>query len=669
MADRSTSLRLTSCPMDCPDTCALEVVVTDGRIDSIRGREDHPDTAGFICSKIAGFAQRVQHADRLLEPLRRRGRKGAGEFEAISWEAAIAEIAERFRDITRRWGGEAIVPFHYGGSNGKLTDGLLDALFFDRLGASRLDLTICAVPTTAVATAMYGKMPTVPFADFPEARCIVIWGANPKVSNIHLVPYLREAKRRGAFIAAVDPRRNFSSAEIDLHLAVRPGTDLPVALSMIRLWNEQGRLDGDFIADNTVGSQRLLAAASQWSVPRAASEAGVDGRSIERLAELYASSQPALLRCGWGLERNRNGGQAVAAILAMPALLGKFGVRGGGYAMSNGGAYDFRRQRVVGRLDGDSRRVLNMSQLSRWLLEAEDPPVQGLFVYNANPVATAPNQRAVIEGFERETLFTVVFDQVMTDTARFADLVLPATTFLEGWDLRAGYGSYVVGGIRPVVAARGQARSNVEVFAALGRAMGFPDQPFRWQEEELFRRSAEALSFDGESVDCDYLMQGGLEMREANQKHRIQFDTIHPRTGDAKAHLTPSVLGPTPYAYTRDDGEYPLALISPATARLVNSTLGEYNLPELTVEIHPDDAETRAIATGDLVRVFNQLGVVDCRAVVSERIRLGVVMMPKGAWRRSSRNGATATALCPDHLNVVGGAACFNDARVEIEKL
>jgi anaerobic selenocysteine-containing dehydrogenase len=664
----SSEIHRTTCVLDCPDACALEVEVREGRIEKIGGSHDHPDTKGFICGKVAGFADRVYHRERLLHPLRRLGAKGERRFESTSWNDVITEIRDRFKDIQPRWGGEAILPFHYGGSNGLVTDGLLDALFFSKLGASRLEKTICAVPTTEVALGMYGKMPGVAFEDFVHSRSIVVWGANTKASNIHLVPYLRQAKKKGAFVATVDPRRNFSAEEVDLHLPVRPGTDLPVALAMISLWEREGSLDREFLQEQAVELEPLLEQARGWSLEQAAAVAGVEAADIERLARELAATSPAVIRCGWGLERNRNGGQAVAAVLAMPALLGKFGVRGGGYTMSNTGAFRFDPETVVGPLDNTTRSI-NMTQLGRALGEDLEPPVKALFVYNANPAVTVPDQRAVLRGLARDDLFTVVFDQVLTDTATYADLVLPAATFLEGRDLRGGYGSFVMGGVRPVIEPRGEARTNMAVFSALGQAMGFEDVPFHWDEETVFRRVAAAVEMSGRRPDGDRLEAGGCERHDFPGGEPIQFGTVHPRTDDGKIHLTPAVLGPDPYRFQAPDDGLPLALITPASSHMVNSTLGESNYSRLVVDLHPRDAEARNIRAGDRVRVFNDLGHVECVAAVNERLRPGVVAMPKGAWRHASLNGETPTALCPDHLNIVGGAACFNDACVEVERM
>jgi anaerobic selenocysteine-containing dehydrogenase len=431
----SVETRSTTCPLDCPDGCALGVEVTNGRVTRIGPAPDSAHTGGFICAKVTGFARRLYHAERILHPLRRVGPKGRGGFERISWDEAIETIAGNLGAIAERWGGEAILPFHYGGSNGLITDEFIDHLFFSRLGASRLGKTICALPATEVAQGMYGKMPGVAFDDYPRARAIVVWGANPRGSNIHLAPHLREAKRRGAWIAQVDPRRTLASAEVDLHLPVLPGQDLPLALALIERWRTAGQLDLEFVAGHADGLEPLLERAAGWPLERAAAVCGVEAEAIAELADRLAGADPALVRCGWGPERNRNGAQAMAAILAIPALLGKFGVRGGGYTLSNSGAVRFDRDAVIGPLAWRTRK-LNMSQLGRLLnddLEPRlEPPIKALFVYNANPAATVPDQRQVLRGLAREDLFTVVHEQVMTDTARLADIVLPAVTFLEG---------------------------------------------------------------------------------------------------------------------------------------------------------------------------------------------------------------------------------------------
>jgi anaerobic selenocysteine-containing dehydrogenase len=663
--------------MDCPDSCALDVLVAEGKISRIQAApaesSAHPNTQGFICDKVGKFDRRVYHESRILHPQRRVGPKGEARFERISWDEAISTIVERLRGIIARWGAEAILPYHYDGSNGLLSHDFLDAYFFAKLGASRLARTLCAAPATAVAVGMYGKMPGVAFQDYPRARAILVWGANPKYSNIHLVPYLRQAKKKGAFIAVIDPIGNFSSAEIDLHLPVYPGADLPVALAMIRRWSQEGRLDRAFLSQHADGLEPLLAAASEWPIERAASEARVPAGDIEELARVFAASSPAVIRIGWGIERNRNGGQALAAVMAMPALLGKFGVRGGGYTLSNNGAAKLDMAKLFGADSPPARwatRELNMSQLGRLLTDGITPPVKSLFIYDCNPVATAPDQNAILRGLARDDLFTVVHEQVMTDTARYADILLPAVTFLEQREIRRSYGSYIVGGVQPAIEPCGEARPNEWVFARLARAMGFSDEPFGWDTATSMRKVADALSLCGQPCDPAPALNGDAQGYPFPGGGPVQFETVRPFTPDGKAHLTPPALGSAPFQYQPvRQGSFPLALVSASNNKMISSTLGEFNYPELWLTLNPADAAARGISDRDEVRVFNDLGEVRCRARISDRMRDGVCGLPKGAWRNSSRNGQTSTALCPQHLNEVGGGACFNDARVQVERV
>jgi anaerobic selenocysteine-containing dehydrogenase len=687
----------TTCVLDCPDGCGLEVTVeTDAsgqeRILALEGRPsgpapgEHPTTAGFLCAKVGQFHRRVHHRERILYPMRRRtdrsgaplakGEGGLEAFERISWDEALDTIAERLGGVVERWGGEAVVPYNYGGSNGLLSDSLFDDYFFARLGASRLQKTLCALPTGAAAEGLYGKMPGVAYEDYEAARFILIWGANPKVSGIHLVPFLKRAKAAGAFIAVVDPLRTFSDREIDLHLPVYPGTDLAVALAMIRLWQESGALDREFLAAHGVGLEPLLAAAQEWTPARAAAVAGIPEADLRTLAERYAATDPAVVRCGWGIERNRNGGAAAAAVLAMPALLGKFGVPGGGFTMSNGSASHFDRRQLLPQ-PAWTTRSLNMTPLGDLLAgrgaegQPLDPPIQALFVYNCNPVATVPDQNGVLRGLARRDLFTVVSEQVFTDTAPFADILLPATTFLEQHDVRVGYGSYMVGGIRPVIAPRGEAWPNHRLFAALSQRMGWDEAAFHYSDEELVRRTAAALEMPGGAVQrgdgADRLLAGDALRYDFPGPTPVQMKTVSPRTADGKIHLTPAQLGDRPYAFEPLESPYPLALLSPGSPRLLTSTCGEFNLDRLTLTLHPEDAVARGLEKGAMVRVFNDLGEVLCPLAVSDRLRPGVALMPKGAWRRASKNAATSTALCPATVQRVAGGACYSDARVEVE--
>ena len=430
----------TTCPLDCPDACSLSVTVEQGEVLAIDGSTAHELTKGYICDKVRRFGRRVYGNDRLLRPAVRQGPKGRGTFKDVDWDDALGHIATRLTEIRDRWGGEAILPFSYGGSNGLLSQDTSDAALFRRLGASRLAHTVCAAATGAAAQAVYGKMPGVTPPDYAHSKLIVIWGANPSVTGIHLVPYVREAQRSGALLIVVDPRRTPLARLADLHLPVRPGTDLPVALALHHYLFSRGLADDAFLDRHARGAERLRARAEAWTIERAAEVAGVDAAALEQFAERYASASPAVIRCGWGLERNRNGGSAAMAVLALPAVAGKFGIRGGGYSMSNSSAWPIDDEGWLDTAE-PTTRLVNMNHLGRALTEYDTPPLKALFVYNCNPVATMPDQNAVIRGLSRDDLFTVVFDQVRTDTVPYADVVLPATTFLETYDIVRSYGA------------------------------------------------------------------------------------------------------------------------------------------------------------------------------------------------------------------------------------
>jgi anaerobic selenocysteine-containing dehydrogenase len=655
----------TACPLDCPDACTLDVTVERGRILKIDGGDVNPVTRNFICAKVRRFAERVYGEDRVLYPAVRKDAKGQGTFVRVTWEEALDLIARRMSEIKSQYGGEAILPFYYGGSNGPLTQNTNDAELWRRFGTSRLATTVCAAPTGAANLALYGKMAGVSYEDYPHARLIVLWGVNPSASGIHLIPYIKEAQAAGATLVVIDPRTTSLAKKADLHLPIRPGTDLPVALALHRVMFEEGHADTAFLARHTEGGDRLRAAAAPWTIERAAAEAGIDPAALRRFADLYVRSAPALVRCGWGLERNRNGGSAAAAVLALPAVGGKFAVRGGGYSMSNSLAFGLKAAQWIDTPE-PATRLVNMNHLGRALTEYSDPPVKMLFVYNCNPLATMPDQNRVLEGLKRDDLFTVAFEQVFTDTTRYADVVLPATTFLEQYDIAKSYGPITLQLVRPVIEPRGEARTNAQVFSAI----------------------AERLGVGTEEEDIDTLMRitsrmgaAGAELMEhgaATPPHEgtpIQFVDVFPLTPDHKVNLFPeAIAGDAPeglYGYQKDPctERFPLALISPASEKTISSTLGELRERAAVLHIHPADASARSIVQSDAVRVFNELGELHCPANITPDVRPGTVAFSKGVWRKNTYNGSTSNALVPDSLTDLGGGACFNDARVQVALL
>ena len=655
----------TACPLDCPDSCTLDVTVENGRIQKIDGGDDNPVTRNFICAKVRRFGERIYGEDRVLYPCVRQGAKGQGTFTRVSWDEALDLIARRMQEIKDTTGAEAILPYYYGGSNGLLTQNTNDAELFRRFGTSRLATTICAAPTGAANQALYGKMPGVVYQDYPQAKLVVLWGVNPSASGIHLIPYVKEAQANGAALVVIDPRTTSLAKKAELHLAVRPGTDLVVALALHRVLFEEGHADLAFLAQHTRGAERLRAAAEPWTIERAAREAEIDPAALRRLADLYVAASPAVVRCGWGLERNRNGGSAAAAILALPAVAGKFGVRGGGFSMSNSLAFGLKSAQWIDTPE-PATRLVNMNHLGRALTEYTDPPVQMLFIYNCNPLATAPDQNRVLKGLLREDLFTIAFEQVYNDTARYADVVLPATTFLEQYDIAKSYGPIALQLVRPVIEPRGEARPNAQVFSELAERLGIGVAE---EDAETLLRITARMGTVGPEL---------LERGVATPPHEgapVQFVDVFPLTPDRKVNLFPEeIAGDAPagmYGYQPDpatDG-FPLALISPATEKTISSTLGELRERAAMLHIHPADAGPRGISQSDAIRVFNQLGELHCPANVTTDIRRGTVAFSKGVWRRNTYNGSTANALVPDSLTDLGAGACFNDARVQVALL
>ena len=662
--------RSSACPLDCPDLCGLTVTVEDGKVAQIEGDRRGPLTDGFICGKVRKFTDHMYGDHRIAQPLVRTGAKGAGQFRPASWDEALGIVAERLRVIKARSGSEAVLPYHYGGSNGWLTEGALATRFFRRFGASNLDRTFCAAATSAAVQGLYGVMPGVALEDHEHARLIVIWGNNPSATGIHLVPVIEKAREAGAKLVVVDPRRTPLARRADLHLAIRPGADLPVALAIIHALFERGHADHAFLAAHANHASDLAARASAWSLAAAAAEAGIAEADLSAFVELYAASSPAVIRTGWGMERNRNGGSAIAAVLAIPAVAGKFGVRGGGYTMQNSDARWGVSSEFGIAEPKPATRSVNMSQISTALRELRDPPIECLFVYNCNPVATAPDQRALVAELARDDLFVVVHEQVMTDTVAYADVVLPATTFLEHRDLRRGYGTMRMFDSQPVVPPVGEARANNAVFGALMERLGLVREGDAITDDEIVSRVFSAAP-EGAALK-QQLAEHGIAI-PASGARPLPFVDVFPGTPDRKIDLVPEHLDRAAaglYTYRADPRtpEFPLALISPALATQISSYFGQLRTAPATLAMSRIDAAARGISDGDPIRIWNTWGEVHCTANIDPDQREGVCVLPKGLWRKHTTNGYTSNALIPPHVADLGGQAAFNDARVQVAK-
>ena len=677
-----------ACPHDCPDTCALHVLVRDGRAVRVSGDPDHPTTRGTLCTKVARYLERTYHPDRLTVPMRRRGPKGAGEFEPISWEAAIDEIATRLREIHLRR-PESILPYSFAGTMGWVQREGMASRLFHRLGATRLERGICAsAGTTALAYTM-GASVGMDMESFIDSRLVLIWGSNSITSNLHFWSIAREAKRRGARLVAIDPLRTETAARCDDHLAIRPGTDAALALSMAHVLIAEDRLDHDYIERYTTGFEAFARRAAEYPPARAAAITGIEADRIVELARAFATTRPAAIRLNYGMQRVRGGSNAVRAVACLPALVGAWRDAAGGFLLSSGDHVPTDNNRLL-RPDLTPGwphrlpRVINMSAIGDALLEA-DPPIEAIVVYNANPVAVAPDSNRVIAGFSREDLFTVVLEHFLTDTADYADILLPATTQLEHFDLHKTYGHRYIVANNPAIAPVGQALPNSEIFRRIARAIGFEDEALRASDEEI---AADAVRWDhpalgGATLD-DIRRKGWIKMNEvAASFANGNFPTPSGRFEFASERLAAQGLDPvpdwlppheSPEAAPELAARYPLALISPPHRNFMNSTF--VNIASLSrtegepfCDIHVEDAAARGIADGDRVRVYNDRGAVELVAKVGDRVRPGVVAARGIWWHRMSAGGRNVNATTSQALTDMGGGATFYDCLVEVDAI
>ncbi len=647
---------ITACPLDCPDTCSLTVSVTDGRITKVDAAPGNPLTSGFICQKVKHHARRVYAPERVMTPLIRVGPKGAAEFRTASWDEAMTLIVGNLRAAETESGAESVVPYIYNSSAPLLQDEVGER-FWKRFGASRVRHTVCAATYSAAYHSLFGSMFSADPLDVVHSRLIVLWGANPTVSNTHFPPLVTRAQREfGARVVVVDPRATAMARRADLHLGVRPGTDVVLAYAVARELAARDLLDREFLAAHATGVEAFLEAADAYPVARAAEICDVEAASITELAIMLGTIRPALVRPGWGLERNRNGGSACVAVMALPVLTGQFGVPGSGVMASLGEAtpvaWDPREPDTPP--DRRSARAFNMNTFGAALNDATlDPPIRFLFVQGSNFAATNPDQTSVLRGLARDDLFTVVHEQVLTDTARYADVVLPATTHFETHDLAASYGSYVLQEMRPVIEPVGESRSNNEVAADLARRMGYDLTRFSTGRQEILDR---CMTDDGS-------YEGARATRPDGGT--VQFRDTFPSHTDARVRLADMHrLGVPRYIELVDP--YPLTLITPANAKTVNSMFGEFQATDPAVRMHPDDAAARRLTDGQAVRVQNDRASLATQVRIDSGLRPGVVSMPKGSWCRDFEGGLTANALVPDTLSDLADGACFNDTRVDV---
>ena len=669
-----------ACPHDCPDTCALLTTVEKGRAIKVQGNPAHRPTDGVLCTKVSRYAERTYHSERLLTPLKRIGPKGAGQFVPVSWDEALDDIAVKLKSIAQVH-PEAILPYSYAGTMGLVQGEAMAGRFFHKLGASLLDRTICASAGAEALTQTLGNKVGMKVEFFAESKLILIWGSNSIGSNLHFWRLAQEAKRQGAKLVCIDPRKSETAEKCQVHLALRPGTDAALALALMHQLIVHDWLDHDYIAQHTSGWDALRERALQWPPERAAQVCGLPVAQITDLARDWGQTQPAAIRLNYGMQRVRGGGNAVRAIACLPALTGAWRHRAGGLLLSSSGHFPVRRAALQrpDLLGARLPRTINMSTIGDDLLRpaspAFGPAIEALVVYNSNPVAVAPESGKVVQGFAREDLFTVVLEHFQTDTADYADYILPATTQLEHWDIHTSYGHTDVLLNRPAIAPVGQVRSNTDIFRALAARMGFDEPCFADDDLALCRTAL------GDQVDFTQLLDQGFASLPVPDAPFAEggFPTASGRCEFFSARLAAQGQDGLPdhlpnYEVPAGGDRYPLAMISPPARNFLNSSF--VNVTSLRaveveplLEIHAQDAQARGIANGEVVRVFNDRGEYHCKAQVSERARPGVVHGLGIWWRKFGLNGTNVNQLTSQHLTDMGRAPVFYDCAVQVARL
>ena len=727
MAQVSSPFRIvhTVCSHDCPDSCGVLVTVdAEGRAVKVQGDPSHPITQGFLCGKVAKYLVRVYSPERLLYPMRRKSGVAKGPlergrehlaFERVSWDETLEAIAARLQQTAAEFGSESILPYSYAGTIGVLGYGSMDRRFFARLGASRLDRTICSEAGGEAWNTVYGKKLGTPTEDFRLAKLIVAWGANIHGNSVHLWPMIEQARRNGGRLIVIDPYRTRTAALADWHIAIRPGTDSALALGMMHVILNEGLEDRAYIAEMTHGIEQLAERAREYTPERVAAWTGMTTAEVEQLAREYATTRPSALRLNYGVQRAENGGAAVRAIAMLPALTGAWKQRGGGGQLSTSGGFQWNKKALerpelaLASPLGKPGRMVNMCQLGHALNELgrdqgvgvwdqqEEPPVKALVVYNSNPLAIAPNQNAVRRGLERQDLFTVVHEQFFNDTTDYADYVLPATTFLEHTDVQGAYGHYYVQLSQQAIDPPGEARSNVWFFSQLARHMGFSEPCFSDSPEEMIRQAlligADGLSKNPgmEHIRYEDLEREGhcaLSFHRQPETHPfLPYTAGELPTPSGKVELYSEALAaagldPLPAfvpaqesRWSEAASRYPLEFLPRKADNYMNSTfanLDGHRKMEAArngrLEIHPADAEARAVADGDRVRVYNDRGSVELVALVSPALPRGVVAA-RLDWAKLSAGGNNVNALTSERLTDLGAGATFYSTLVEVTKM
>ena len=706
-----------ACPHDCPDACGVLITVEDGRATKIQGDPGHPVTRGFLCAKVAKYLDRVYSPDRVLYPMRRVAPKGLPTntaegsraatqiWQRVTWDEALDEIAARFRKIIAEFGSEAILPYSYGGTLGAINGASMDRRFFSRLGASELERTICSSAGEAGLESVMGvKLGTEP-EQFVHSRYIIAWASNIHGNNVHLWPFIEEARRKGAKLVVIDPYRTRTAGCADWYLPINPGTDGALALAMMHVIIGEGLHDADYVAKYTLGFDQLCEKVKTYSPERASEWTGIAAEDIRKLAREYATVRPSVIRLNYGVQRSEGGGMATRAIAMLPCIIGSLKEAGGGIHLSTSGAFDLnkealRRPDLKPQGTKYSPRVVSMVRLGEALNTLSDPALKALFVYNSNPAAVCPNHNEVVRGLKRADLFTVVHEQFFTDTTDYADIVLPATTFFEHKDLQAAYGHYYLQLSDQAIEPLGECRPNVEVFRALAGRMGFSDSCFGESIEEMIEGALVSNNPWLEGITRERLeREGQVRLNLAGSASRVPaaarpeadvapapflpFAQGNFRTPSGKAELYSEAikaLGLDPVAeftppaesrYGADKSAFPLELLARKADNFLNSSFSNVSSVQAMedtnlIEMNSADARARGIADGDTVKVYNRRGEIFLRARVDGAVQPGVVSA-KLNWAKLSPGFKNINALTSEKLSDLGNSATFYSVLVEVE--
>jgi len=682
-----------ACPLDCPDTCALLVTVEDGVATAVKGDPDHPTTAGVLCTKVSRYTERTYHEDRLLYPLKRVGKKGEGKFERISWDEALDTIVARLKPIAER-APEAILPYSYCGTMGLIQGESMSSRFFNKIGASLLDRTICATAGFTGYKYTVGGSIGTDMEQFQNAKLLIIWGGNPIASNLHFWMRAQEAKRNGAKLIAIDPYRSLTAEKCHQHIALLPGTDAALALGLMHVLIKEGLLDHDYIAQYTLGFEQLKQRAAEWTPERTAQTCGITVDEVVDLARLYGgmakAGEPVAIRTNYGVQRVHGGGMAVRNIACLPALVGAWRHAAGGIQLSSSGSFPTNKPKLQ-RTDLLKKipRTINMTTIGDDLLRPASPEfgpqVEAVIVYNSNPLAIAPDSDKVMRGFQREDLFTVVLEHFQTDTADYADIVLPATTQLEHIDAHTAYGHLYMMANNAAIAPMGEAKANTEIFRLLAARMGFDDDCFKESDDELAAIAFNAQDARAIGFDWDALKQKGWQKLNMPDAPFAQggFPTPSGKCEFYSAQMAKDGLDPlptyiAPYESAASNPElakrYPLAMISPPARNFLNSTFVNVKSLRSTegephLDIHPADCASRGIADGDMVRIFNDRGSFIAKARVTDKARTGLVVGLSVWWKKLAKDGKNANEVTSQQLTDMGRAPTFYDTLVQVERL